>query len=139
MLIAPICAGNVRLHEFKRVDESTAATGIIPDTIEGPRTRESAEFHLMLDIVLTGGIARYCMLGDEFDFTYLGARRTASPIDNFSLLVRDIAQAAPHAGLNRGAFLICEKAPGIFTYPSKAAVCEEMIWMLWQTTHPVQL
>lgn len=134
-----VCAGNVRLHEFKRVNEPAVATGISPDTGDGTRTRESAEFHFLLDIVLNGGIARYCMVGDEFDFTYLGARRTPSLVDNFSLLVRDIAQAAPHAGLNRGAFLICEKAPEIFTYPGKAAFFEEMIWMLWQTTHPAQL
>ena len=138
-----VCAGNVRVHEFKRVkssfDEGThVAAGISANTVEGARTRESAEFHLLLELVLTGGIARYGMVADEFDFTCLGARRSNSLVANFSILVRDIAQAAPHAGLNRGAFLLCENASAIFTYPSKAAFYEEMTWMLWQTAHAAQ-
>ena len=100
--------------------------------------RGQPQFHFLLEIVLGGGVARYSLPADEFDFTYLGGRRTPSLADNFSLLVRDIAQGAPHAGLNRGAFLICEQFAEIFTYPSKAAFFEEMTWMLWQTAHPAE-
>ena len=46
-----VCAGNVRLQ---------------------------TRFDFLLEIVLAGGVARYSLAADEFDFTYLAARRTPS-------------------------------------------------------------
>ena len=51
---------------------------------------------------------------------------------NFSLFLRDLAQFAPHAGLNRGADALLRATPEIFSYPTKNAFHEEIVWMLWQ-------
>jgi len=133
-----IAAGNVRLQEFKRVrtaheEPQFHGSGIAHDAISGVRGREESQFHLMLEIVLRGGVARYCVTADDFVFNHLGARLTKSLTANFVLLIQDLAQSAPHAGLNRGAFMACNgpEAP-LFVYPSKAAFYEEMTWMLWR-------
>jgi hypothetical protein len=77
-----IAAGNVRLQEFRRIkthnDPEFYGSGISYDTIRESRSREEAHFHLLLEIVLTGGVARYSITADDFDFAHLGARITGN-------------------------------------------------------------
>lgn len=132
-----IAAGNVRLQEFRKIkttheEPQFYGSGISYDTISDVKSKEEAVLHLLLEIVLVGGVSRYSITADDFVFNYLGTRLTNSVPANFALLVQDLAQHAPHAGLNRGAFLLCEKAGELFMYPSKAAFFEEMTWMLWR-------
>jgi hypothetical protein len=132
-----IAAGNVLLQEFRKAKTALEepqfhGSGISYDTVSNARVKEEASYHLMLEIVLAGGISRYSILGDDFVFNHLGPRLTESVAKNFALLIQELAQYAPHAGLNRGAFSICEKAEKLFAYPSKAAFFEEMTWMLWR-------
>ena len=129
-----IAAGNVRLPEYKKAHSPAEAAQPAQDFLHNGRSRDSAQYHLMLEVVLAGGVSRYSLIADEFVFNHLGARLTHDSAQNFSLLVRDLAEFAPHAGLNRGAFLICENTKEIFPYPNKAAFFEELTWFLWLTS-----
>ena len=129
-----IAAGNVRMPEYRKSHTPAEASRNSQDFLNEGRSRDSAQFHLMLEIVLAGSAARYSMIADEFVFGHLGTRATNDLAQNFCLVVRDLAEAAPHAGLNRGAFLICDNAKEIFAYPSKAAFFEEVTWFLWLTS-----
>jgi len=125
-----IAAGNVRLRELRKTGSPHEEPR--PDSVNPAKSKEEAQFHLMLEIVLAGGISRYSIKADDFVFNHLGARLTSQLPQNFALLVRELAQFAPHAGLNRGAFLICENSDQIFSYPSKSAFFEEITWLLWR-------
>jgi len=48
-------------------------------------------------------------------------------------VVRDLAQHAPHAALNRGAYSAQENAVEPFTYANKIAFHHEIVWLLWQS------
>ncbi len=133
-----IAAGRVRLPEYKKSHTPAEAAKHSQDFLQEGRSRDSAQFHLMLEIVLAGGVGRYSLIADEFVFNHLGARLTNDLAQNFCLLVRDLAEIAPHAGLNRGAFLICDNVKEIFAYPNKAAFLEELTWFLWLTSRAVE-
>jgi hypothetical protein len=129
-----IAAGNVRLPEFRKARAGAEALHPHPHP-HAPmdaRSKEAEQHHLLLELVLAGGVARYSITADDFVFNHLGPRMTNNLTHNFALLVQDLADLAPHAGLNRGAFQFCEKADPLLTYPSKAAFFEELTWMLWR-------
>ena len=123
-----IAAGNVHLRDYR----GRAAHGPAEATHNHERAQGDATLHLMLELVLAGGVARYSMIADEFVFNHLGARLTKETARNFEMVVRELADNAQHAGLNRGAFLICQGEKEIFAYPSKAAFFEEISWFLWR-------
>ena len=129
--IMVIAAGNVHLRDYRKAAHSPAEAA---HNNEVPRGQE--KLHLMLELVLTGGVARYSMIADEFVFNHLGARLTKDMAENFKMVVRELADNAQHAGLNRGAFLICQNEKEIFSYPSKAAFFEEITWFLWRIGGP---
>jgi hypothetical protein len=132
-----IAAGNVRVQEFRKAKttyEDTALSGSAGSQ-EHPadkRPRAEANLHLMLEIFLVGGIARYSISGDTFDFAYLEERYSNSQQKNFCTLVQDLVEFAPHAGQNRGSYMATLNVEELFTYPSKATFHEELAWMLWR-------
>ena len=101
-------------------------------TTNEARRREQLSHHLVREIILTRSVQRFSITADKFNFSYLGERRTKSLPTNFTLLVRDLIQFAPHATLNHGAQLLRDNAAEVWSYPSKNAFTEEIIWMLWQ-------
>ena len=122
-----IAAGNVHLRDYRKAAHSPAEAAHNNDN-----ARRDERLHLMLELVLAGGVARYSMIADEFVFNHLGARLTKETPRNFEAVVRELSENASHAGLNRGAFLICQNEKEIFTYPSKSAFFEEITWFLWR-------
>jgi len=126
-----IAAGNVRLRDYKAKGHTPAEAAR-----NNEEHRADRGMHLMLELVLAGGVARYSMIADEFVFNHLGARLTKETARNFEMVVRELADNASHAGLNRGAFLICQNEKEIFTYPNKAAFFEEITWFLWRIVAP---
>ena len=136
--IMAIAAGSVRLSEFQRVQESRAKFQFNSQGVPALVTttdsshREQLNYHLMLEIILTRAVLRYSVTSDKFNFTYLGERRTKSLPANFTLLVRDLVQFAPQARLNHGTRSLRDNAAEVWSYPSKNAFQEELIWMLWQ-------
>jgi hypothetical protein len=119
-----IAAGLVRVRETHRVREL--------ETVGGTRTKEEETPHLLLDLFLTGGAARYSITAADFSFDHPGGRSSEDLATNFVFLVQELARHAPHAGQNRGAFLACQKPPELFPYPSKQTFNEELTWMLWR-------
>ena len=134
--ISLIAAGTVRLEEIRKArsaHDDIQHFGSARGQEAGSDSRaKGSHFHLWLEIVLSGGVSRYSIKADDFVFNHLGERLTPHLASNFKLLVQDLVQHAPHAGLNRGAYLVSENSDEIFTYPSKAAFFEEMTWMLWR-------
>jgi hypothetical protein len=131
-----IAAGDLR-QEMKRPKAApenlrVSGVGVSVDVPIEPVAREKKYEQLLLEIVLSGGISRYSIQGGDFVFNHLQERLTTSVAENFSLLVKDLAQYAPHAGLNRGAYMICENSDEFFAYPSKSAFFEEITWLLWR-------
>jgi hypothetical protein len=104
--------------------------------LEAPVSKEELHRHLMLEIFLRDGAGRFSIDGDEFDYAHLGQKLSTDPAVNFVFLVQQLAQNAPHAGLNRGACAAQKKPPELFLYPSKQAFHEELVWMLWRISRP---
>lgn len=133
--IGLLAAGAVRLEESRKARSAEdlhhfgAASGV--ETAAEPRP-QGPQLHWLLEIVLRGSAGRYSIKADDFIFNHLAERLTADRGVNFRLLVQDLAQYAPHAGLNRGACLLVENLAEVFTYPSKATFFEELTWVLWR-------
>lgn len=133
-----VAAGNVRVQEFRTVTSMTYSNPLTRDPYDGPslppesRTREESVFKPRLEILLSGGVQRFQIESGKALFNYLGERRTKTELENFTLLVRDLLHFAPHALPNRGAFLLKQEPPQLFSYPSKNAFSEEIIWLLWK-------
>ena len=131
-----IAAGAVRLTEFvreqrkpkTRVTAGRYQTGVYFES----ETKEERRFHCVAEIVLTGASLRYSFTADKFNFTCLGERNLHHTVANFSLLVRDLVQFSAGAALNRGAETLRQDATKMFSYPSKNAFYEEIVWSLWQ-------
>lgn len=102
-----------------------------PHGVSGGKLRETGS-HMLLDLFVNGGATRFSITAEEFTFDHLGTRLTNDLALNFVSLIEDLSQEAPHAALNRGAYLACQKSPELFPYPSKAAFNEEITWMLWR-------
>lgn len=141
-----IAAGRVPLTEFTRIRTETPSTSFDPGSFgrrsyRGPRmdvqfeTKEERGEHLLLEIILRGTPGRYGIdAGNSAHllFRYLGERKTPDLLMNFTLLVQDLLHLAPHAAINQGAYYFREGAAEPFTYPSKGAFYEEMVWLLWK-------
>ncbi len=132
-----VAAGKVRLQEFYRGKAAYETLHSQPPAVAGSlagdkNTWREFHYHLMLEIVLRDAMTRYSIDANAFVFDYAGRSLTQDVPTNFALLVQDIAKFAPHAGLNRGAVLLCKEVEEVFTYPSRAAFMDEITWMLWR-------
>jgi hypothetical protein len=88
---------------------------------------------LILEIVLTGGVARYAILADEFPFKYALDCPGLSKVEKFVWLVREISQRATGAILNRGARDVQEGTELVRGYPNRQVFTDEMTWLLWNS------
>lgn len=86
---------------------------------------------LILEIVLTGGVARYEVNADEFPFKYALDRPDLSTVQKFVWLVREISRRATGALLNRGARDVQEGTELVRGYPNHQVFNDEMTWLLW--------
>jgi len=132
-----IAAGYVRMGKAQKhrgaVEEAQARHFAGPlNSKGGIKTGEEAQYHMLLDIFLSGGSVRYSMAADEFLYDCLGSRASNDLAMDFVLLVQELSTNAPNAGLNRGGCKACEDPPELLPYPSKAAFNEEITWMLWR-------
>jgi hypothetical protein len=133
-----IAAGAVRLTDFVRHREKrqrvryTANGTAYQDTEYETVSREEQNCHLIAEIIITGAVLRYTVTADKFNFAGLGDRKTPSVAGNFSILLGEIIQFSANAALNRGAEAIRVGKLEGFSYPSKNAFYEEIVWNLWQ-------
>jgi hypothetical protein len=132
-----LAAGAVRMSDFVQ-QRKQLPTVVQRGRFQTPTaeyefvSREERNFHLIGEIIITGAALRYSFAADKFNFSYLGERNTKDPAANFVSLVRDLAQFSANARLNRGAATMRGDAAQIFSYPSRNAFYEEIIWTLWQ-------
>ena len=133
-----VAAGAVRLTEFVQRKQQRPITRYRGDGSASVEmeyetvSREEQKFHLIAEIIITGAVLRYSITAEKFNFAYLGERNLENSVANFSLLVRDVIQHSAHARLNRGAEALRADATQVFSYPSKNAFYEEIVWTLWQ-------
>ena len=132
-----IAAGTVRHEEIShsRSDHPTTSFqvgfGIWPKRgMESGRKVETS-LQLILEIVLTGGAARYEVNADEFPFKYALDRPDLSTVQKFVWLVREISRRATGAILNRGARDVHEGTELVRGYPNRQVFTDEMTWLLW--------
>lgn len=100
--------------------------------VTGEGSREDGLGRLVLDLFLADGATRFEAFADEFNFGHLGRRLSDDPAVNHLFLIQELDEHAPHASLNQGAYLACQKPPELFAYPSKQAYQEELVWILWR-------
>jgi hypothetical protein len=132
-----VAAGSVRPTDFVRHQEKQPVPyhrrGRMIEEVECETvSREEQNFHLLAEIIVTDAVLRYSVTADKFNFAYLGERNMQSTEANFSLLVRDLVTFGANAALNRGAEALSQDATKMFSYPSKNAFYEEIVWSLWQ-------
>lgn len=86
----------------------------------------------MIDLILTRGVARYTLEGDETLLSHVLGRPCSRELPNaFLELIQKFSAHAPHAGLNRGA-LASRDQGSLMAYPSRNAFQEETQWHLWR-------
>jgi hypothetical protein len=91
---------------------------------------------LVLDIFLTGGLMRFQIEAEAFQFKYCFDRPELDLAQKLGALIQMLAEHAPHAILNRGAAGLRDGLPGLAAYASKAALFDESVWLLWQMSRP---
>lgn len=129
-----IAAGRVQLRSSLRVESPnlfSSSRGHVFSTRDD-RVREEVKDHWILELILNQSVMRYTVDADKFNFQYLGERRRPSIEENFALLVQDAVRYAPGAACNRGTYYLKENQPLPFSYPTKNAFNEELIWLLWR-------
>lgn len=136
--LSMIAAGKVRVQEFNRVRNErkvtryTAEGYAYTDTEVDYSSREQSNFQHLMEIFVGRNALRYSIQADKpFLFQHLGERFNPDLDQSVALVVRELAQFAPHAAINRGTHYLREGA-GPFSYPSKNAFTEELIWLLWR-------
>jgi hypothetical protein len=96
------------------------------------RSRESDQWGLRLEILKTGGAARFVVEAENFQFGDLACDASADVQSDFCFLVKELAARASNSARNRGVAAIMAGAPAPVCYLRRAAFQNEMIWMLWQ-------
>ncbi len=132
-----VAAGAVRLTEFVQQRRERPLVRYDGDVDAGATemlstTKETQNVRLICEIIVANAGLRYSVSAERMDFTYLGERNLGDAAANFSLFVRDLVGFSSDAYVNRGAEVLQADATSAFTYPSKNAFHEEIIWMLWQ-------
>ena len=139
--IALVAAGSVRHVEISVTQTERSGVGLHPafgvwpkKAVQSVRKVES-EAQLILELVLINGSARYELDAAQFPFKYAVDRPGLSTREKFVWLVREIANRATRAILNRGATDVRNGVELVRGYPSRQAFTDEMIWLLWKASH----
>jgi hypothetical protein len=110
------------------------------DPIRGLRTKVVTELRhkvedddkLLLDLFLAGGVMRFQIEAQSFQFKYCFDRPDLNVPQKLGLLIQMVAEHAPHAVMNRGAAALRDEKLENAAYASKAALFDESIWLLWR-------
>lgn len=102
----------------------------------GSSNYEEREDEVTLLDIITDEPARYRVQLDQFDYSYLGARRGHSAAQNFPLLVEDIVTHAPDAARTRGTEALARQSGRPTRYPDDARLEREIAWTLWHDCGP---
>ncbi|MGC3958786.1 MAG: hypothetical protein QM813_12860 [Verrucomicrobiota bacterium] len=108
--------------------------GMWPKKVKEVRSRLETERQFILELVVGRGAARYEIQAHEFPFTGVVDRPTATLMEKFVWLVREMTRRAPQALLNRGAQDVRDGVALVRGYPSRQLLLDEMVWLLWNRT-----
>lgn len=138
--VALVAAGLVVLSRFKRVEKTRyeyrgGARGGVRVPVTDVKHKEERPARPLLELYVDIAPGRYRLFGDECRYGYLGARATSVHLDNFPLLVQDLAHYATRAVLTRGTESLRSDETLTLKYPSRHAFEEEIIWSLWWMTN----
>jgi hypothetical protein len=133
-----VSAGTVR--HFGLSATRTEVTVNTFDPIRGSRKKVVTDVRhkveddarLVLDIFLTGGLMRFQIEAESFQFKYCFDRPDLNLPQKLGLLIQMLAEHAPHAVMNRGAAALRDGHPENAAYASKVALFDESTWLLWQ-------
>ncbi len=95
------------------------------------RSRLETERHLILELIIGNATARYEVQAHQFQFHSVLGQSTASRMEKFVWLVREMTRRAPHALRNRAAQDVHDGVVLLRGYPSHQALLDEMVWLLW--------
>lgn len=136
--VAMVAAGLVTVTEFERTEKTSVVVGgggshagarpiLLTDVSHG----EEANTRLVLEIFMDIAPVRVGAKGDECQYDYLGDCLKLRYMDNFAIMVQDVATFANNAILNRGATSLRDGNAATFHYPTRHAFEEEIVWLLW--------
>lgn len=106
--------------------------GVWPKQIVETRSRLETERHFILELIVGHGTARYEIQAHQFPFKHVCDQPTASTMEKFIWLVREMTRRASQALLNRGAQDVQDGIQLVRGYPSRQLLLDEMIWSLWK-------
>lgn len=109
--------------------------GLWPRKTTETRNRLETERHFILELIVGQGAARYEIQAHQFPFNYVVDLPTASTLEKFVWLVREMTRRATRALLNRGAQDVRDGVQLVRGYPSRQLLLDEMVWLLWTAAH----
>jgi hypothetical protein len=86
----------------------------------------------LLDLLIGPATMRFQIEAADFGFKQVFDRPELDLAGKVDQLVQRLAQHAPHALLNQGALACRDQASTRRLYPSKTALFDEEIWLLWR-------
>lgn len=135
--LALIAAGAVRRMDLSGMESGRNLLHFNRGSSASPkRTTEASrasdfESQLLLELVLSGGAARYEISAAHFPFKYTIDRPDLSTLEKFVWLVKEVCRHAPAALLNRGARDLHEDCGLVRSYADRQMFADEMTWLLW--------
>jgi hypothetical protein len=136
--ISLLSAGSVR--HFGITTERTESRNLGYSAVRGMHAKMETDVRhkveigapYVIDLFVAGGTMRFQIEADSFPFKYCFDHPDLNTAQKVALLVQMLAQHAPRAALNRGAAALLNNDFGNAAYPSKAALFDESIWLLWR-------
>lgn len=113
----------VRLH---------SVFGLWPKRTIETRSHLETRPHLILELVTVANKARYEVLAHQFPFQHLASAPPGTVTERFVWLARQFVQRASKALLNRAAQDVRDGVGLVRSYPSRQAMRDEMVWLLWK-------
>jgi hypothetical protein len=108
----------------------------VGDLYGGPaRSRIETGQHLILELILRRGAARFEILAHLFPFNYVLPQPAGSLTEKFVWLAGELILRIPGAALNRGAEDVRDGVKLVRGYPNRQAFQDEMLWRLWNAAH----
>ena len=135
--VSLIAAGAVRRMELIRTEPDrtllrfNSGSGTWPNRASEAGRAADFESQLLLELVVTGGAARYEINAAQFPFKYAIDRPDLSTLQKFVWLVKEICRHAPGALLNRGARDLSEGFELVRGYLDRQVFTDEKVWLLW--------
>lgn len=107
-----------------------------PKPAPEPRRQLETDRHFILELIVGPGTARYEIQAHQFPFNHLLDLPLAATPEKFVWLVRELTLRTPRALLNRGAQDVRDGIQLVRGYPSRQALLDEMVWLLWNLRQP---